>query len=95
MKLKKLREPVEHAVLRIAENELGVKVKIKKPLGVIDYVYDGYKHTVSNAYLVEIESGILTNKEQAVEVEFFKTLPPKTHEIQKEFLLTNWKNIFN
>lgn len=89
------REPVEQAVCRIAQNELGVKIKIVKHLGIIDYLRDGYKHTVSNAFLAKVESGNPQSREQAEEVKFFTTLPPKTHKLQKEFLLKNWKNIFN
>lgn len=88
------REPIEHAVKRIAKNELGVKVRIKELLGIIDYLRDGYKHTVSNAFLVEVESGDLTSKNQATGIQFFKELPVKTNHYQKEFLLQNWSAIF-
>lgn len=88
------REPIEHAVLRIAQDELGVKVRIKRHLGIIDYLHDGYKHTVSNAFLVEVESGELNSKNQATGIKFFKDLPVKTNHYQKEFLLANRREIF-
>lgn len=88
------REPIEHAIKRIAEDELGVEVRIKEHLGIIDYLHDGYRHTVSNAFLVEVDLGKLISKNQATGFQFFKKLPVKINHYQKDFLLANSQNIF-
>ena len=64
-------EPVKHAIKRIADEELGVRINIVKPLGLIEYFVDNGRHTVCNAYLVEIVSGKLRGSKQGKEIKFF------------------------
>jgi len=81
-----LNEPVKHAIDRIAKDELGVKVKIIKPLGIIEYFEEDGRHTVSNAHLVEIVSGKLRGSKQGEEIYFFDKITSNCIPAQKKFL---------
>ena len=79
-------ESPENAVQRVAKEELGVKVKIVKLLGVISFHnYIGLGHPISIAYLVKPLSPIKGPVSQASAIKYFKTPPPKTIKKQKDF----------
>lgn len=79
-------EPIKHAIDRVAQDELGVKVKIIKLLGVVEYFEEDGRHTVSNAYLIEIGSGKLRGSKQGEEIKFFNKVPSNCIPAQKKFL---------
>lgn len=81
-------EPVKHAVDRIAKDELGVRVKIVKPIGIIEYFEEDGRHTVGSAHLIEIVSGKLRGSNQGKEIKFFSKLPISCIPVQKKFLRT-------
>jgi len=85
------KEPLEHAISRITQDELGVEVKTVKPLGVIEYFNDNGRHTISNAFLAEIIEGEPRGSEQGEEIGFFKEVPDNCIPEQKEFLKQNLK----
>ena len=79
-------EPVKHTIDRIGKDELGIKVKIKKLLGIIEYFEEDGRHTVSYAHQVEIVSGRLSGSEQGEEIKFFSKVPRNCIPAQKKFL---------
>lgn len=89
----KFRETISRAAERIAKSELGIKVKLIKPLGVMEFldeVQSGKpRHSVSVALLVKIKSGTLKGNWQAGRVEFFKKLPKPTYPGHAKFLKEN------
>jgi len=82
-------EPINHAIDRIVQNELGITVKIIKSLGVIEYFNDDGRHTISNAFLAEIADGNLRGSEQGIEFAIFSQLPDNCIPEQKIFLEKN------
>jgi len=80
------KEPILHAIDRIVEDELGVKVKIIKHLGVIEYFENDGRHTISNAYLAEIKGGKPKGSKQGKEIAYFKKPPENCIPFQKKFL---------
>lgn len=84
-------ETLEEAVKRIALDELGLNVEIKKMLGVIEYPKLEGNHAVGVAFSNKIISGNLSGSYQAKEVETFMDIPKKTIPEQKEFLTANLK----
>ena len=80
-------ETLEKAVRRVAWEELGIRVEIKKMLGIIEYNYrDYFSQPIGIAYLVEFES----DKEKIRTEDkgkFFKIISDNTIKVQKEFLL--------
>lgn len=84
----KHRESIEGAIQRVANGELGIRVKILKLLGFIEYPEEGENmHTVSLAFLVELESGDIKSSFQAKEFRVFKKIEGKIPREQVEF----WK----
>ncbi len=85
-----LGEKLEDAVSRVANEELGIEVKIEKLLGCIEYFSEekerGYGYTVSVAFLCTPKSIELTLNNQATDAKFFKSLPDNVIEEQKEFI---------
>lgn len=80
-------EKTEDAVKRVALDELGIKVKIKRFLGIVEYLaMDDGKHCVGIAYLIDKFSGKLRGSYQGQEFNFFKKLPPELITEQKRFL---------
>lgn len=82
-------EPIKHAVDRIVEDELGVKVKVIETLGIIEYFNDDGRHTISNAFLAEITGGKLRGSEQGEEFAVFNKLPDNCIPEQRDFLEKN------
>ena len=89
------KEPIKHAIARIAEEELGIKVKVIKYLGMIEYVNDGNRHTINSIYKVAISSGKIKNSGQSQELKFFKQVPTNTNPYQKLFLNKHLKEIIS
>lgn len=88
-------ESADEALKRILRNELDVGAVSKKLIGNIEHYPDGpNKHSVSMAYLVEID-GAPKPKEQADEIRFFSKIPENTQTFQAEFLRQNWKTIIS
>lgn len=86
-------ESADKALKRILRSELGVGAVSKKLIGNIEHYPDGpNKHSVSMAYLVEINSAPKP-KEQADEIRFFSEIPENTQPYQAEFLKNNWRKI--
>lgn len=82
-------EKLEQTVKRVAKAELGLKIKIKEILGVIEYTkiknYSG--HAIGIVFLVEpISRNRIKLDRQASEFGFFKIMPRNTIRDQKIFL---------
>jgi len=82
-------EPIDHAINRIIQDELGIKVKIIKPLGIIEYFNDDGRHTISNAFLAKMAEGELRGSKQGREFAVFNQLPDNLIPEQKAFLAKN------
>lgn len=84
------QESLADAVHRIAQDELGVEVKIEKEIGSIEYPSEfeerSWGHSVGIAFEASIVSGTLRGSEQGEEVAVFKTLPENLIAEQKQFL---------
>lgn len=83
-------EPLPSAIKRVAEDELGVKVKVGRLIGYIEYprmVAKGYKGwPVGIAFEVTILDGKLRGDEQGDEIGYFRSVPSNTVADQEEFL---------
>lgn len=80
-------EKLEEAVRRVAKDEVGLDVEVKKVLGVLEFPEGvAYGHTISIAYLVSPVGGKLRGSKQAANVEFFAKIPHKTIHEHAEFL---------
>jgi len=80
-------EKLEQTVKRVAEEELGAKIKIEKMLGIIEYTYKNYfSHPISIAFLAKITSKNIRTDKNAQEFGFFKIIPDNTVRDQKIFL---------
>ncbi len=73
----RFEESLRDAVKRVAKSELGIDVKIKKQLGVIEFLRKSY-HPVSIAFLVKGKPGKIKLNFQASEFKFFKKIPGNT-----------------
>lgn len=85
------REKITDTIQRIAQEEIGTKVTIKKSLGYIEYFSEvaerGFGYTVSLTFLCTLPKNFkLTLDNQAEKYGFFKTLPDNTVLEQKEFI---------
>jgi len=87
------REPIQHAIQRIAKEELGIRVHVVRHLGIIEYLNNEGGHVVSNAYLATIASGTLRDSEQSKGIEFFKRIPTQCIPYQKKFLKDHWDTL--
>lgn len=81
-------ESLAHAVSRVAAEELGVRVRIVKELGVIEYLRAPawYGHPVGIAFLVRRVRGSLRGSPQGQEVRAFSRLPKPMIREQRQFL---------
>lgn len=82
-------EKIKDAIKRIAFHETGLKVKVIRHLGVVEFVgtkKGAYSHGVSLYYLVEPQKGTLRGSEQGEDVRYFRKLPDNLIKEQKEFL---------
>lgn len=84
------KETVKQAVKRVAKDELGIAVNIKKLLGYIEYPSEekerGFGWTISLAILCTIKSGQLKINEEASQVKIFSEWPKNIVSEQKVFL---------
>jgi ADP-ribose pyrophosphatase YjhB (NUDIX family) len=87
------KEPIDHAITRIVQEELGVKVKVIKLLGIVEYFNDAGRHTVCNGFLAQIKSGVPRGSNQGEEVKFFKKIPRNFIPEQRAFLKKHWLEI--
>jgi len=86
------KEKLLDAAKRVAGEETGLQVRVKKLLGVIEFMrwkYPGYSHIVDLVFLVEPLRGTLKgNKRYGGDVlKFFKKLPETMIIEQRKFLL--------
>lgn len=87
-----LRETIQDAVKRIAQDELGIDVEIIKLLGYIEFFKDKpqgteiYGQSVSLALLAHPLSDQIRGSDQGKEVKFFTTIPEDTILEHKLFL---------
>ena len=79
-------EPLEAAVHRIAEEELGIEISIDRSLGVYDHFYDtsdvpesGGKHYIAHAYLVSTSDCDVTPDDQHSAFRVFENPPDDLH----------------
>ena len=83
-------ETLHDAVYRVAQNELGVSVKINELLGYIEYPdlsKNGYKGwPIGVAFEVEISAGELKGSDQGEEVKIFNKIPENIFPDQAKFL---------
>jgi ADP-ribose pyrophosphatase YjhB (NUDIX family) len=80
-------EKIIDTVARVAKEETGLKLKVKKVLGTMEYLPPKpHAHTVSVAYLVKPISGKLRGSNQGREIKFFKSIPKNTIKEQEKFL---------
>lgn len=86
----KFKESVFDAAARIAKTELGIKIKLKKLLGIMEFPDEVQKgqprHSISVVFLASIESGKIRGTWQAGKVDFFKKLPKPTYREHARFL---------
>lgn len=80
------KEPLQHAIDRIAQDELNIEVQIIKQLGVLEYLLDGGKHSITNGFLAKIKSGTPQGSEQGEEIIYSNTVPPNTIPEQENFI---------
>lgn len=80
-------ESLEEAAVRVAERELGLKIQVRKVLGVIEYpLFEDGTHSVGVALLCAADSGKLRGSSEAKEVGFFNFIPENTIAEQAVFL---------
>jgi len=79
-------EPLQEAVHRIAEEELGIEVTIERSLGAYDHFYEisdvpesGGKHYIAHAYVVSTTDCTVVGDDQHSELQVFETLPEELH----------------
>lgn len=80
-------EKIINAIDRIAKKETGLKLKVEKILGIIEYSPPSvHGYTIGIAYLVKPISGELRGSKEGKEIKFFKSIPENTVKEQVEFL---------
>lgn len=81
-------ETLRAAVKRIALDETGLQVSIRKILGPIEFLKsdEGLIHVVSLGCLVKVQGGKLRGSWQGEQLEFFKRLPTGAIKQQAEFI---------
>src|SRR3989344_9615305 len=84
-----LNESIKEAVKRIAKEEVGLEVEIKKLLGYMEFPHekssDYERHTVTLAFLVKALSKEINLNKESDEFKFFKEVPENTVPQHKEF----------
>lgn len=91
-------EKLTDSVHRVASEELGIKVKIKKLLGYVEFPNEakerGFGHSVSASFLCSTKNlNFKINKDEASRVGVFKELPDGLIEEQYQFLQSVWNEI--
>lgn len=84
------KERLENAARRVAQEELGIEVTVKKQLGVIEYLEtdseDGFDHPVGVAMLCTTNATDFKLDSSADDVKYFSQLPEEMIKEQKDFL---------
>ncbi len=80
-------EDLEQAVIRVAKEELAVKVSVEKFIGAIEYksYKNHYSQDISLAFLVQTKDTKFDLDGHADEYGFFTKIPKNTIKEQKEF----------
>ena len=90
------REKIKEAIDRVAKEELGIRVYQEKFLGYVEYLNDGFRHSVSLAFKCKIKGNQQPKiLEQTDEIKFFNKIPKKIIPYHKKFLKTHLKNLLN
>ncbi len=93
------KETIPDAVVRIAQDELAISVRILKPIGYIEYPSEekerGFGYTVGLVMLCEATSADITINEEASKADIFTELPPHTIEEERVFMERHWNDILN
>ncbi len=86
-------ETLAEAVQRVAQDEIGVTVRIKKLIGILDILRDGNtgRHTVSVNFEVSSFSDCFKLNNQADKIKVFAKYPGNMILHQKRFLEKNFK----
>lgn len=85
-------ETLKQAIKRIAKEETGLRVKIRKIVGVAEMTNEPFsskgkfRHSVSIVHLVSPAGGKLKGSWQAKHLRFFKKIPPNTARVHERFL---------
>ena len=88
------RETIKEAIDRVAKEELGIRVYPEKFLGYVEYLNDGFRHSVSLSFKCRIKGNKKPRVlEQADEIKFFNKIPKKTIPSHRKFLKVHLKNI--
>ncbi len=86
----KYKETIFEALKRIAKEELGIEVEIRKLLGFAEYISEekerGWGWPISMIFLCTVKSGTLTGSYQAEEIKAFREIPQNIVPEQKIFL---------
>lgn len=81
------REKISNAITRVALEETGLKVKIVRLIGIIEYSKaSGLGHSIGAAYLLRVIGGKLHGSKQASEINYFNVAPDRTIHEQVDFL---------
>ena len=84
------REPIIDAINRVANEELGIGVEVKKLIGFLEYPSEqkerGFGYTISLAFLCKPKSSIFKLDDQVEKAEYFAVPPENTIQEQKELL---------
>ena len=91
------RESIEDAVHRVALEEAGVKVKIVKCLGMMEFLDEekerGFGHSISASYLCDLVEGEPRPDEDSAALEYFKEIPENIVWQHRDLLRKNWEEI--
>jgi ADP-ribose pyrophosphatase YjhB (NUDIX family) len=84
------RESINDAAKRIADEELGIRIKIEKFFGYLEYFSEekerGFGYTVSLVFVCKPENDSFELDDQVERIQYFKTPPDNTIYEQKELL---------
>ncbi len=84
------RETIKEAIERVAREELGIKVIPEKFLGYVEYLNDGFRHSVSLSFKCRIKGNKKPSAlEQADELKFFDKIPKQIVPTHRKFLKTH------
>lgn len=91
------KEKVRDAVKRKAKQELGIKIKIIKLLGYIEYPSEekerGFGWAINLIFLCQYNGSKFSPNDEAERVEVFKKIPPNTISEEAQFFKKHWKEI--
>lgn len=87
-------ETLREAVHRVADEELGIEVKIVEQLGAYEHFYEtadvsdaGGKHYLANGFVVEATSYPSKSDAQHSELRMFEELPSDLHKYTQNYLV--------